>query len=128
MNLVYALAIAAIAGAGAYLILSRNVMRIIFGVSLLSASANLLIFLAGGLQAMAPPVIEAGLQELPAGSANPLPQALILTAIVIGFSLVAFAAALALQLFRASGTIDTRELSAAEDLGTPFEPKAATHG
>ncbi|RAI02345.1 cation:proton antiporter [Acuticoccus sediminis] len=128
MNLVYALAIAAIVGTGVYLVLSRNVMRIILGVSLLSAGTNLLIFLAGGVQATLPPVIEQGSDMLRADSANPLPQALILTAIVIGFALVAFSAALALQLFRTGGTIDTRELTAAEDLGSPFEPKGASHG
>lgn len=127
MNLALAFTVAVIAAAGVYLMLSRNVMRIILGVSLLSAGTNLLIFLAGGLQATAPPVIERGAQMLGADSANPLPQALILTAIVIGFALVAFAAALALQLFRAGGTIDTAELSAAEDLGSPFRKEPA-HG
>ncbi|MCF3932801.1 NADH-quinone oxidoreductase subunit K [Acuticoccus sp. M5D2P5] len=128
MNLVFSLAIAAIMGAGIYLVLSRNVMRIIFGVSLMSAGTNLLIFLAGGLQEIAPPVIEKGEEVLGTASANPLPQALILTAIVIGFSLVAFAAALALQVYRSDGTIDTREMTAAEDLGTPFTTGGATNG
>ncbi|WP_108663176.1 NADH-quinone oxidoreductase subunit K [Acuticoccus kandeliae] len=127
MSLVYSLAIAAIIASGIYLLLSRNVMRIILGLSLLSAGTNLLIFLAGGLQAIAPPVIEKGVEMLPADAANPLPQALILTAIVIGFSLVAFAAALALQLYRATGTIDTAALTAAEDLGSPFTTRKS-HG
>ncbi|MEH0070026.1 NADH-quinone oxidoreductase subunit K [Pannonibacter sp. Pt2-lr] len=58
-------------GAGVYLLLSRHVMRILFGVVLLSAAVNLLIFVAGGLQFTAPPIIEKGAQVLASGAANP---------------------------------------------------------
>ncbi len=119
MNLVYAAAIAAIMGCGVFLLLSRHVVRIIFGIVLISASVNLVIFLAGRIGPNPPPVMSAGETVLAADAANPLPQALVLTAIVIGFSLVAFAAALALQTFRTTGTLDTRELTQAEDLGSP---------
>lgn len=124
MNLVYAAAIAAIMGCGLYLLLSRHVVRIVYGVILISASVNLVIFLAGRIGPNPPPVIPAGQTVLAADAANPLPQALVLTAIVIGFSLVAFAAALALQTFRTTGTLDTRELTQAEDLGSPYDKGA----
>ena len=120
MNLVYAAGIAAIMGCGLYLMLSRHILRIVLGVMAISATVNLTIFLAGRIGPNPPPVIPEGQTILEAGAANPLPQALVLTAIVIGFSLVAFAAALALQTFRSLRTLDSRELNAAENLGSPF--------
>lgn len=123
MNLVYAAAIAVIMGGGMYLLLSRHVIRILLGVMTFSASVNLAIFIAGRIGTDVPPVIPSGNQVLGEAAANPLPQALILTAIVIGFSLVAFTAALALQTFRTSGSMDHRELDDAERLGSPFEDK-----
>lgn len=121
MNLIYSAAFAAIMACGVYLLLSRHVMRIVYGVILISASVNLVLFLSGRIGPNPPPVILSGETVLSAGAANPLPQALVLTAIVIGFSLVAFAAALALQTFRTTGTLDSRKLNQAEALGSPYE-------
>lgn len=121
MNLIYAAGIAAIMGCALYLLLSRHILRIVLGVMLLSACVNLTLFLAGRIGPNPPPVMRAGETVLEAGTANPLPQALVLTAIVIGFSLVAFMAALALQTFRTTGTLDSRELDYAEKLGSPEE-------
>lgn len=128
MSLIYAFAIASQMGAGVYLLLSRHVMRILFGVVLLSTAANLLIFVSGGLQFTAPPVIPEGSQTLDDISANPLPQALILTAIVIGFALVSFAAALVLKAYYALGSVFTDEQNDAEELGSPFDKKATHNG
>jgi|SRR5690625_495050 len=119
MNLIYSAGIAAAMGCGLFLLLSRQVMRMVFGVMLLSACVNLTIFLAGRIGPNPPPVMQAGETVLQADAANPLPQALVLTAIVIGFSLVAFVAALALQTYRTIGTLDSRELNQAEKLGSP---------
>lgn len=121
MNLIYSAGIAAIMACGLYLLLSRHVMRIVYGVILISASVNLALFLAGRIGPNPPPVIPSGETVLSAGAANPLPQALVLTAIVIGFSLVAFVAALALQTFRTTGTLDSRKLNQAEALGSPYD-------
>lgn len=126
MNIFYAAAIAAIMGSGIYLLLSRHVVRVIFGVALLSAGTNLLIFVAGRLRSTQPPVIQAGTEVLDPLSANPLPQALILTAIVIGFALVSFAAALAFKAFKTMGTVDTSEMNDAEAMGSPYTSKEAT--
>ncbi|WP_185984933.1 sodium:proton antiporter [Aureimonas mangrovi] len=125
MNLLYAFAIAAIAGCGVYMILSRHVVRIILGVSVLSIAVNLVIFYAGRIVSQVPPVIPGGENALAAEAANPLPQALILTAIVIGFALTAYVAALALQIQRSIGTLDNAELDVAERLGTPFDEDRA---
>lgn len=123
MNIVYAAGIAAIMGCGVYMLLSRHTMRMLFGVMLVSAGVNLVIFLAGRIGPKPPPLIEPGAYTLAAEAANPLPQALVLTAIVIGFSLVAFAAALALQTFRTNGTLDQNALDQAETLGSPYDGK-----
>ena len=121
MNLIYSAGFAAIMACGVYLLLSRHVMRIVYGVILISASVNLVLFLSGRIGPNPPPVIPSGETVLSAGAANPLPQALVLTAIVIGFSLVAFAVALALQTFRTIGTLDSRKLNQAEAMGSPYE-------
>jgi multicomponent Na+:H+ antiporter subunit C len=131
MNLIYAAAISAIMALGLYLMLSRHVMRIAYGVMLVSATVNLCIFLAGRIGDKPPPIMSAGETALGTGAANPLPQALVLTAIVIGFSLVAFLVALALKTYRRSGTLDHRQLGQAEALGSPFadiSPRPAATG
>ncbi|RUT28348.1 cation:proton antiporter [Arsenicitalea aurantiaca] len=126
MNLVYAAALAALMGCGLYMLLSRQVVRIILGIALISAAVNFVIFFAGRIGASVPPLIIEGETALGPDTANPLPQALVLTAIVIGFSLVAFAAALALKTYRETGTLDTRELGDAEALGSPYTKEASS--
>ena len=113
MSLLYAAAIAATFGSGIYLLLSRHVMRMTFGVMLISAAVNLVIFVAGRLGSQQPPVIEAGETVLQESAANPLPQALVLTAIVISFGMTAFIVALSLRAKGESGTdhVDTEERS-----------------
>ncbi len=120
MHVFYALVIALIAACGVQLMLSRHIIRTLLGITLMSAAVNLIIFYAGRIGPKEPPVMVVGETALPASSANPLPQALILTAIVIGFALTAFGAALALQTFRSIGTLDGRRIADAERLGAPF--------
>jgi len=119
MHLLFALSIAVLAGCSLYLILSRHIVRVLLGVTMLSAAINLVIFFAGRIVTNTPAVIRAGESSLPADAANPLPQALVLTAIVIGFSLTAFFAALALQTYRRLGSVALRQIDAAERLGSP---------
>ena len=125
MNVIYAAGIAATMGCGLFLMLSRHILRIVLGVMLLSAGINLTIFLAGRIGPNPPPVMQAGETALAAGAANPLPQALVLTAIVIGFSLIAFLAALVLRTYRATGTLDSRKLDHAENLGSACRTRGA---
>jgi len=82
MHLLFALSIAVLAGCSLYLILSRHIVRVLLGVTMLSAAINLVIFFAGRIVTNMPAVIRAGESSLPADAANPLPQALVLTAIV----------------------------------------------
>ncbi|MFZ6762040.1 sodium:proton antiporter [Pseudoroseomonas sp. WGS1072] len=120
MILLLSAAIALLAACGVFLMLSRNLVRLVLGISLLSTAVNLLIFAMGRIGTTVPPLIPPGAQSLAPAAANPLPQALVLTAIVIGFALVAFLAALVLRLYGRFGTLDSREIDAAERLGDPF--------
>jgi multicomponent Na+:H+ antiporter subunit C len=80
--------------AGIYLILSGSLLRLVYGLALASNGVNLLIFTAGGLNARRPPLIAADQTAITEPVANALPQAMILTAIVIGFAIVTFVLAL----------------------------------
>lgn len=104
---------------GFYLMLRRNLLRFIFGLILLSNGANLLILASGRLTRAEPPLVPEGATLPPPGAANALPQALILTAIVIGFGLTAFALALLVGAYRALGTTDADELAASEASDDP---------
>lgn len=107
-----------------YLMLSRNLVRFAFGLILISHAANLLIFVSGGLTRAVPPLVAPG-EVLPdPNSANALPQALILTAIVISFGLLAFALVLSYRAYLDLGTVDTDSMQIAE----PPPEKEAGHG
>jgi multicomponent Na+:H+ antiporter subunit C len=100
--------------------LSRDLLRIVVGTLVLGGGANLLLLAAGRLGATAPPVIAQGLPTLPADAANPLPQALVLTAIVIGFALACFSFVLLLRVVATTGTDDAQALRLAEPV--PDDP------
>lgn len=119
-------AVAALIGlfftAAVYLLLSRSLIRMLLGIALLGNAVNLLILVAGRLTQAAPPIAAPG-ADAPLGiSANPLPQALILTAIVIGFAMFAFLLVLAYRAYAALGEDDTDELRLAEPRGGPTPP------
>ncbi len=97
-----------------YLMLSRSLVRYLFGLVLLGNAANLVIFAAGRLTPGSPAVVPEGLTAPAAAVANALPQALILTAIVIGFGLLAFAFVLAYRAREELGTVDTDAMRVAE--------------
>lgn len=96
----------AIFATGIYLLLRQSLILTIIGIILISNSVNLALFSLGRLTTENPPLIAAGSLMPESPFANPLPQALILTAIVIGFGLLAFALALAYRSYRELGTVD----------------------
>ncbi|MGB0497113.1 MAG: Na+/H+ antiporter subunit C [Rubricella sp.] len=102
--------------AGAYLMMSGNLVRYLFGLTLLSNAANLLIFTAGRITEAAPPLIASGAYAPEGEVANALPQALILTAIVIGFGLFCYALALAYRAYYAMGTARMDDMRLAEPI------------
>ena len=110
MEILYALASGILYAAGIYLMLSRRLAQLIIGLSLLSQGTNLLIFAAGGLTRAHPPVVPEGSQRLMEPYADPVPQALVLTAIVIGFGVLAFALVLAHRVHVTAGTDDVDEV------------------
>ncbi|APO73988.1 Na+/H+ antiporter subunit C [Rhizobium etli 8C-3] len=108
--------------AAVYLLLSKFSIRIMLGIAILGNAVNLLLFTAGRLTREVPPIIPADLDALPAGAANPLPQALILTAIVISFSFLAFLLVLTYRAYQDIGTDNTDEMRVAEPDDPPLPP------
>jgi multicomponent Na+:H+ antiporter subunit C len=107
---------------GVYLTLSRDVLRCVLGLAVLASAANLVLIASGRLASSLPAVVPHGATVL-GDSSNPLPQALVLTAIVIGFALVCFSLVLAMRLIRDAGTDDVLDLRHAEPPASdPIEP------
>lgn len=116
MSVIYALTGAGIVACAIFMILSRNLVRMLLGFSLLATGVNMLLFLAGGLGTSQPPIIRDGAKALEEG-ADPIIQALILTAIVIGFALTVVFGILILKVWRAKDTIKSDQGDAAQGLG-----------
>lgn len=119
MTFIYALLAAGLFGCGIFMVLSRNMVRMLLGLSLLTTSVNVMIFHTGRFRSQLPPIIPDGAERL-VDSADPVPQALILTAIVIGFALTVVLTALTLRVHRGHESIVTREVRSAESLGDPL--------
>lgn len=99
---------------GLYMLLRRSLFKVVIGLVLLAHSANLLIFTAAGIKEGAPPLVPESMAAPPAGSADPLPQALILTAIVISFGLTAFQLVLFQRTYAELGTDDLDKMRSTE--------------
>lgn len=110
MTLVLALAVGVLFGAGAYLLLKHDLMRVVAGMLLISNAANLFIMSAGLSRGAAPiyPLPEQG------PVADPLVQAMTLTAIVITFGVSALLLTLIYRVYLAHATLDAETLAAAE--------------
>lgn len=106
MEILLAAAAGVLYAAGIYLMLRRRLAQLIIGLGLLSNGTNLLIFAAGGLTRGRPPLLVDGAAALEPPFADPVPQALVLTAIVIGFGLLAFSLVLAHRVHETAGTDD----------------------
>lgn len=113
--------------ASVYLLLSESLIRMLIGVALLGNGVNLLIFTAGRITREIPPIISLGSDTAnltgQGAIANPLPQALILTAIVISFALFAFVLVLAYRAYETTGTDDTSEMRLSEPVERADLPK-----
>jgi len=101
--------------AGVYLILRRSMVRLLLGIMLLGNATNILIFLLVNIVKSKPPIIEEGFEVFKDIYADPVPQALILTAIVISFGLTSFAIVLLKRVYALIGSDDL------DDLNTPEE-------
>ena len=106
MEALLALAAGVLYACGIYMMLRRRLAQLIIGLGLLSNGTNLLIFTAGGLTRGRPPVLPEGAAVLVPPYADPVPQSLVLTAIVIGFGLTAFSLVLAHRVHGSQGSDD----------------------
>ncbi|MEM1109617.1 MAG: NADH-quinone oxidoreductase subunit K [Planctomycetota bacterium] len=106
MFVVLAIVTGALFTCGFYLLMQRSLTKLILGLLLLSHAANLAVFLSAGLTRSPAPLVELGESAPPADAADPLPQALVLTAIVIGFAVVSFAAVLVRRMGEALSSDD----------------------
>ena len=89
MEAVVSLAIGVLFGSGVWLVLRPRSFQVVTGLMLMSYAVNLFIFAMGRLAAGLPPIVPASGPVDPSAYADPLPQALVLTAIVIGFATTA---------------------------------------
>lgn len=106
MELLLALTSGVLYASGFYLMLRRRLAQLIIGLGLISNGTNLLIFTSGTLTRAHAPVVPEGQTVLVPPFADPVPQSLILTAIVIGFGVLAFTLVLAHRVHQSIGTDD----------------------
>ncbi len=114
MEIALAILMGFLYASGVYMILRRSLVKLIIGLALLGHATNLLIFSIGDLVRGEPPLIAEGATSPSIPFADPIPQALILTAIVIGFGSMAFAIVLIKRVYERIGTDDMDTLRAAD--------------
>lgn len=111
METVIAILIGVLVAAGIYQMLARNLVRFVFGLIIIGNAANLLLFTAGRWTHREPPLIPAGSDTITGPAANALPQALVLTAIVIGFALLAYILVLFYRCYGVFGVLDPEKIA-----------------
>ena len=116
MHVLLAILIGCLFAAGTYMMLRRSMVKLIIGLILLGYAANLLIFTAGRLTKGSPPLADPELGILTEPFADPVPQALVLTAIVIGFGIQAFTIVLFKRTYDETGSDDLDVLRATDTL------------
>jgi multicomponent K+:H+ antiporter subunit C len=104
MLLLLALGIGMLAGCGTWLLLRARTFDTVLGLTLLTYAVNLFIFTMGRVRVGAPPVLQGGVPATLATTADPLPQALVLTAIVISFAMTAVLLVIALRARAETGS------------------------
>jgi multicomponent Na+:H+ antiporter subunit C len=114
METLMAIVVGGLFAGGLYMMMRRSIVKLIIGLALLSHATNLLIFLMGKLTPGRSAVIPPGSEDITQPFADPLPQALILTAIVIGFAILAFSVVLIRRVYQVVKTDDLDELQSTE--------------
>lgn len=107
MKMILPLAVGVLFASGTYLILQKNILKLVLGFSLLAHASNLLLITSGWIGTGQAPILG---QEGTTPYVDPIPQALILTAIVIGFAASAFLLVLALRVYRDFKTANMAEI------------------
>jgi len=109
MEILLAILVGIFYTAGVYMLLRRSIVKFIIGIIFFGNATNLLVFLAAGLVSGKPAFVGEKMANA-SEMADPLPQALVLTAIVIGFGIVVFTLALKYKFFELTGTDDLDQL------------------
>ncbi len=110
MESLLAILIGGLFASAIYMILRRSIIKLIIGLSFLAHACNLLIFTISTTMRGKAPLIEEGRKHISEAVADPLPQALVLTAIVIGFGVTAFTIILIEQVYQTIKTGDSNDL------------------
>ena len=125
MEMILAIAIGVLGGSGVWLVLRPRTFQVLMGLALLSYAVNLFIFAMGSLSLDKEPIVQPGLVPNLENYADPLPQALVLTAIVIGFATTAL---FLVVLLASRGLSDTDHVDGEEpDDGTALLPRPTTY-
>ena len=109
MEIVLAILVGVLYTAGVYMLLRRSILKFIIGIIFMSNATNLLVFLSAGIVPGNPAFVGGETTDY-SQLADPLPQALVLTAIVIGLGMVVFILALKYKFFEVTGTDDLDQL------------------
>ncbi len=110
MLFLFSILIGVLYGSAFYLLMRRNIFKLVLGIIFLGHATNLLIFVAGGLTSGRPAFLR-GIENEAIGMSDPLPQALILTALVIGLGVTAFALTLVYRFYKVTQTVDFDQIS-----------------
>ena len=122
MEVILAVVIGALYAAGLYMMMRRSFVKLVIGLSLLGYASSLLIFTVNGVTRGQPPLVREGMTQPVEPFADPLPQALILTAIVIGFGVQAFALVLFKRTYQSTNTDDLDGIKSTEQSGQASLP------
>jgi len=114
MEILMAILIGILYTAGVYMLLRRSILKFIIGIIFLSNATNLLVFLSAGLVPGEPAFLDETEQDISHFS-DPLPQALVLTAVVIGLGIVVYVLALKYRFFNETGSDDLDQLKPTEE-------------
>jgi len=125
MEVILAFVIGALYAAGLYMMMRRSFVKLVIGLSLLGYASSLLIFTVNGVTRGQPPLVREGMTQPVEPFADPLPQALILTAIVIGFGVQAFALVLFKRTYQSTNTDDLDGINSTEQSGKARLPDTA---
>ncbi len=109
MEVILAIVVGVLYTAGVYLMLRRSILKFIIGLIFISQATNLLVFLSAGLRPGNPAFVNSATRGTETMT-DPLPQAMVLTAIVIGLGIVVFTLALKFKFFEMTGTDDLDQL------------------
>ncbi len=115
MEFILAIIVGLLYASGIYLMMRRSLVKLIIGLTMIGNGSNLLIFLLGRIVKGEPPLIGSLQDTLVSAYSDPVPQALILTAIVIGFGLQSFAIVLVRRVYKVVETDDLDQINSTDE-------------